>query len=66
MPIFYARDGDDILLHGSTGAGALRHVAAGAPVAFSVFVLDGLVIAESLLDHSARYRSAVVRGHLPR
>ncbi len=64
VPMLFARDGDDILLHGSTGAGALRHVAAGAPVTFTVFVMDGLVIADTLFDHSANYRSAVVRGVL--
>ena len=35
VPMLYARDGDRILLHGSTGAGALRHVAGGAPAVFS-------------------------------
>lgn len=64
VPMLFARDGDAILLHGSTGAGALRHVAAGAPVTFTVFVMDGLVIADTLFDHSANYRSAVVRGAL--
>ena len=64
VPMLFARDGDSILLHGSTGAGALRHVAAGAPVTFTVFALDGLVVADTLFDHSANYRSAVVRGVL--
>ena len=31
VPMLFARDGDRVLLHGSTGAGALRQVAAGAP-----------------------------------
>ncbi|MGV9793873.1 pyridoxamine 5'-phosphate oxidase family protein [Gordonia sp. NPDC003422] len=62
VPMLFARDGDDILLHGSSGAGLLRHIAAGAPVAFTVFVLDGIVIADTLFNHSANYRSAVVRG----
>ncbi len=64
VPMLFARDGDSILLHGSTGAGALRHVAAGAPVTFTVFALDGLVVADTLFDHSANYRSVVVRGVL--
>ncbi len=62
VPMLVARDGDRLLLHGSTGAGALRHVRAGAKVAVSAFLLDGLVIAERQFDHSANYRSAVVRG----
>lgn len=64
VPMLYARDGDRLLLHGSTGAGALRHVAAGAPAVFSVFALDGLVLATSMFEHSANYRSAVIRGQL--
>lgn len=64
VPMLYARDHDRIILHGSTGAGALRHVAAGAPAAFCVTLLDGIVVADTLFDSSANYRSAVVRGHL--
>ncbi|MFD4182328.1 pyridoxamine 5'-phosphate oxidase family protein [Rhodococcus sp. NPDC058514] len=64
VPMLYARDGDRILLHGSTGAGALRQVAAGAPAALCVAMLDGIVVADNLFNSSANYRSAVVRGHL--
>lgn len=64
VPMLFARDGDRILMHGSTGAGALRHVADGAPVALAVHSIDGLVLASSTFDHSAQYRSAVVRGRL--
>ncbi|MEV0672611.1 pyridoxamine 5'-phosphate oxidase family protein [Mycobacterium sp. NPDC050441] len=64
VPMLYARDGDRVVLHGSTGAGALRHVAAGAPAAFCVTLLDGIVVAETLFESTANYRSAVVRGNL--
>lgn len=64
VPMLYARDGDRILLHGSTGAGALRHVAAGAPAVLSVTVVDGLVVAHTTFESSANYRSAVVHGEL--
>ncbi|MEZ5210353.1 MULTISPECIES: pyridoxamine 5'-phosphate oxidase family protein [unclassified Gordonia (in: high G+C Gram-positive bacteria)] len=64
VPMIFARVGDDVLVHGSTGAGALRHVAAGAPVTLTVTLVDGLVVADTLMDHSANYRSAVLRGHL--
>lgn len=63
VPLLFARDGDRLILHGSTGAGALRHVAAGAPIAFSVTTIDGIVVADSTFDSSANYRSAVLRGH---
>jgi nitroimidazol reductase NimA-like FMN-containing flavoprotein (pyridoxamine 5'-phosphate oxidase superfamily) len=62
VPMLYARDGDRLLLHGSTGAGALRQVAAGTEAVFSVHAIDALVLATSLFEHSANYRSAVVRG----
>ncbi|AZG47825.1 pyridoxamine 5'-phosphate oxidase family protein [Gordonia insulae] len=64
VPMLAARDGDRLLIHGSSGAGALRRVAAGAPVTFTAFVVDGLVVAGTLFDHSVNYRSAVVRGTL--
>ena len=66
VPMLYARDGDRILLHGSTGAGALRRVAEGAEAVLAVHVIDALVLATSLFEHSANYRSAVVRGPLVR
>ncbi len=62
VPMLYARDGDRVILHGSTAAGALRQIAAGAPVALCVFALDGLVVAHSTFESSANYRSAVVQG----
>lgn len=62
VPSLVVRDGDRLLLHGSTGAGAFRQLAAGAKVAVCGFLIDGLVIAQRQFDHSANYRSAVVRG----
>ncbi len=64
VPMLFARDGDRILLHGSTGAGALRQVAAGAPAVLSVTSVDGLVVAHTTFESSANYRSAVVHGEL--
>ena len=64
VPMLFARDGDRILLHGSTGAGALRQVAAGAPAALCVMSVDGLVVAHTTFESSANYRSAVVTGEL--
>ena len=66
VPMLFARDGDRILLHGSTGAGALRQVATGAEGVLAVHVIDGLLMATSMFEHSANYRSAVVRGPLQR
>jgi nitroimidazol reductase NimA-like FMN-containing flavoprotein (pyridoxamine 5'-phosphate oxidase superfamily) len=64
VPMLYGRAGDRILLHGSVGAGALRHVAAGAPAALCVTHIDGWVFAHTLFNSSANYRSAVVHGEL--
>lgn len=64
VPMLYARDGDRLLLHGSTGAGALRRVAAGAPAVLTVFALDALVVAPTTFESSVNYRSATVRGPL--
>jgi len=64
VPMLYGRAGDRILMHGSVGAGALRHVAAGAPATLCVVHIDGWVYAHTLFDSSANYRSAVVHGHL--
>ncbi len=64
VPMLYARADDRILMHGSVGAGALRHVAAGVPAALCVAHIDGWVYGHTLFDSSANYRSAVVHGHL--
>ncbi|WP_395244805.1 pyridoxamine 5'-phosphate oxidase family protein [Agromyces sp. MMS24-K17] len=67
VPTAYARVGEEILLHGSTGSGfVLRAVADRAPVAFAITSLDGVVVARSLYDSSMNYRSAVVYGVLER
>ncbi|MFK4730950.1 pyridoxamine 5'-phosphate oxidase family protein [Agromyces mediolanus] len=65
VPMAYARVGDALLLHGSTGGGfALRAAAERTTVAFAVTSLDGLVYARSLFDSSMNYRSAVLYGVL--
>ena len=61
VPLLYARVGDAIVLHGSTGAGTLR-AAAMSEVTFCVTLLDAFVYAASLFNASANYRSAVVTG----
>jgi len=62
VPVLYARVGDAVLVHGSTGAGTLRAAGDGAPVVFCVAHLDAFVYAASLFESSANYRSAVVSG----
>lgn len=62
IPFACARDGETLLLHGSTGSGLLRIVAAGEPVAVGVTLLDGLAVARSTFDNSMNYRSVVAFG----
>ncbi|MET0975525.1 MAG: pyridoxamine 5'-phosphate oxidase family protein [Leifsonia sp.] len=63
IPMAFARDGDGLLVHCSTGAGlALRSGGSDGRLALSVAILDGLVYAGTLYDSSMNYRSAVVYG----
>jgi uncharacterized protein len=62
MPCGYARDGDHLLLHGSTGSRLFRALGAGTPACVTITLLDGLVVATSLFESSMHYRSAVVLG----
>jgi hypothetical protein len=62
IPCVYARIGDRLYLHGSSGSRMLRAIAAGAPACVTVTLLDGLVLARSAFHHSMNYRSVVVLG----
>jgi hypothetical protein len=62
MPVGHARDGDRLLLHGSTGSRLFRTVAEGGPLCVTVTLLDGLLVARSLFESSMHYRSVVVLG----
>ncbi|MFD1826168.1 MULTISPECIES: pyridoxamine 5'-phosphate oxidase family protein [Mumia] len=62
VPTAFAREGDRLLLHGSTGSPWMRVVAAGAPVSVAVTALDGIVVARSTFESSLHYRSAVLFG----
>lgn len=62
LPVAFGRDGDHLVFHASSGAQPFRMMAQGAPVAFSVTHVDGLVLARSANDSSMNYRSAVAYG----
>lgn len=62
MPTALARDGDRVLIHGSTGSPWMRLLAAGAPACVEVTAVDGLVVARSAFESSIRYRSALLFG----
>lgn len=57
-----ARDGDTLLMHGSTGSRLFRTLAEGAPTCATVTLLDGMVLARSAFESSMRYRGAMVLG----
>jgi nitroimidazol reductase NimA-like FMN-containing flavoprotein (pyridoxamine 5'-phosphate oxidase superfamily) len=61
IPTGYGRIGDVLYLHGSSGSGWARQVD-GATVCVTVTLLDAIVYARSVFDHSMNYRSAVVYG----
>ncbi len=62
IPTGIARDGDRVLLHGSTGSGWMRRVAAGAPICLEVTALDAVVVARTGFESSFRCRSALLFG----
>ncbi len=66
LPTLYARVGEQLYVHGSTGSRPLRTAgsagSAGLPVCLTVTHVDGLVLARSAFHHSLNYRSAVVHG----
>lgn len=62
IPTACARDGDRLLLHGSTGSRMMRTLASGVPTCATVTLLDGLVLARSAFESSMHYRSAVLYG----
>ena len=66
IPTAIARDGDRLLVHGSTGSGWMRRAAAGAPVSVAVTDLNGIIVARSSFESSFRYRSAVLFGTFTR
>ena len=60
IPTGYARVGETVYLHGSTGSRlGLRP---GMDVCVTVTLLDGLVLARSAFHHSMNYRSVMVLG----
>jgi nitroimidazol reductase NimA-like FMN-containing flavoprotein (pyridoxamine 5'-phosphate oxidase superfamily) len=63
IPTLFARVGDALYFHGSAASRMLRGAAAGLPVCVTVTLVDGLVLARSVFNHSINYRSVVALGH---
>ena len=62
LPMFYVRDDESVLVHGSRKSRFMRVLGAGAPLCLTVTLLDGLVLARSAFHHSMNYRSVMVHG----
>lgn len=62
IPTSYGRTGDSLLIHGSAASRMLRQMKDSVPVCITVTLLDGLVLARSIFNHSMNYRSVVVLG----
>jgi uncharacterized protein len=62
IPTLHARVGDRLYVHGSAASRMLRHTGSKARVCVTVTLLDGLVLARSVFNHSINYRSVVVLG----
>lgn len=62
VPVAFARRGDQVVFHGSTGSRLFRGLAEGQPTCLTVTLLDGLVVARSAFESSMNYRSAMILG----
>jgi nitroimidazol reductase NimA-like FMN-containing flavoprotein (pyridoxamine 5'-phosphate oxidase superfamily) len=62
IPTSYGRSGDNLYIHGSAASRMLRNLDNGIPVCVTVTLLDGLVLARSIFNHSMNYRSVVIVG----
>jgi nitroimidazol reductase NimA-like FMN-containing flavoprotein (pyridoxamine 5'-phosphate oxidase superfamily) len=62
IPTGYGRDGNNLYIHGSAASRMLRNLDQGVQVCLTVTLLDGLVLARSIFNHSMNYRSVVVLG----
>src|SRR5579863_4806064 len=62
IPTSYGRKGDVLYIHGSAASRMLRQMKEGVAVCVTVTLLDGLVLARSVFNHSMNYRSVVILG----
>ena len=62
IPTSYGRKDASLYIHGSAASRMLRQMKADVPVCVTVTLLDGLVLARSVFNHSMNYRSVVILG----
>jgi len=62
IPTAYGRKDDSLYIHGSSKNYMLNQIINGDTICIGVTHLDGIVLARTLFDTSANYRSAVLFG----
>ena len=62
IPTSYGRKEASLYIHGSAASRMLRQMKEGVAVCITVTLLDGLVLARSIFNHSMNYRSVVILG----
>ena len=62
IPTSYGRNDASLYIHGSAASRMLRQFKEGTPVCITVTLLEGLVLARSIFNHSMNYRSVVILG----
>ncbi len=62
IPTAYGRKDNSLYIHGSTKNFMLNQIINGQTICIAVTHLDGIVLARTLFDTSANYRSAVLYG----
>jgi uncharacterized protein len=60
IPTSYGREGDSLYIHGSAASRMVRQMKDGVAICVTVTLLDGLVLARSVFNHSMNYRSVVI------
>ena len=64
IPTLHARVGDSVYVHGSSASRALKTLKGGVPACITVTLVDGIVLARSVFEHSINYRSVMLLGTL--
>lgn len=62
IPMLYVRDGDRLLIHGSSASRLLNAAGDAVDICVTITIADGLVVARSAFNSSLNYRSVVVIG----
>jgi uncharacterized protein len=62
IPTLFARVDDEVVVHGSSASRTLRALGGGVDACLTVTLVDGIVLARSIFNHSINYRSVVVLG----